>query len=738
MVATQQRFRKYGEHCPICEGHAGLKQGKGERCAGYMSDDGEYVYCTREEFAGTLERNEKTQPAAFCHKMHGPCNCGTQHGPDLKIVPPPSKGAAKSRSAPDVFLYDDSRATARYPFYDEKGALLYTTVRFEWEDTEHKKGHAKTYRQFRHEQGKHVPGLTNPKTGQPVRRVLYRLPDLLKADPGSQIFIVEGENKVDALRQLGLLATCCAEGAGKWRPEYSTPLKGHRIIILPDNDEAGERHAQDILHRTRGVASMKIVTLPDLPESGDVIDWLKADGTREQLETLCTPRTRTFTYASEVKEEPVDWLWKRRIAKGCFTLLVGDPGQGKSTIIANIIAANTTGRGLPDNNEMEQGGVILMSPEDSMSMTVVPRLRAAGVNLKKVLLLNEVEDFDSDGQPYMRPVSFPEDADILAEAIEHAGATLAVIDPVLSMLSGKVDAHKDHAVRQALTHVTRVADQHKCALLGVVHLNKGQNANALYRSSSSIAFIAMARVGLFVVPDPDSDEGGGVLVNHKNNLAPTALSLRYSFKQTDDEIGYITWEGESAYSDSELLNQNTPTNNKRSEQADDLVAILKQHSEAMTAEEIIPLMRTSQTLSALQMMLSRKVGSELMRVARGKYTYIGNPLYDVNVVNNVDIVNTVKNVKNDEKDVLNILNINNITFEDERLAEVEPVLRQQKALFWANHGDNDMPTGTINADEYLRRLLTCLDSDDGSQVKAAKDDIERRLNIGRSRQEVRE
>ncbi|HCF85849.1 MAG TPA: hypothetical protein DEV72_11675, partial [Ktedonobacter sp.] len=553
MVATQQRFRKYGEHCPICEGHAGLKQGRGERCAGYMSDDSEYVYCTREEFAGALERNEKTQPATFCHKMHGPCNCGTQHGPDLKIVPPPSMKKS-----------DPGRIVNEYNYYDERGRVAYQSVRYEPKD-------------FKQRQPDGKGGWSWTMKG--VTLVPYRLPELLKAAPDATIYIVEGEKDADRLAHAGLVATCNVGGAGKWDESYNRYFKGRRVVLLPDNDKAGREHAQKVTQALHDIAKdVRTVELPGLPDKGDVSDWFEGKGTQEELETLCAPRKRTFTYASEVKEEPVDWLWKRRIARGCFTLLVGDPGLGKSTIIANIIAANTTGRGLPDNNEMKQGGVILMSPEDSMSMTVVPRLRAAGANLKKVLLLNEVEDFDSDGQPYMRPVSFPEDAHILAEAIKDVGATLAIIDPVLSMLNGKIDAHKDHAVRQALTQVTRVADQHKCALLGVVHLNKGQNANALYRSSSSIAFIAMARVGLFVVPDPDSDEGGGVLVNHKNNLAPTALSLRYSFKQTDDEIGYITWEGESPYSDSELLNQNTPTNNKRSEQADDLVAILKQHS----------------------------------------------------------------------------------------------------------------------------------------------------------------
>ncbi len=81
-VSTQQRFRRYGEHCPICGGHCGMKQGKGERCAGYLSLDGEYVFCTRPEQAGNLELNEKTTPSTFCHKLYGACKCGKEHNPE--------------------------------------------------------------------------------------------------------------------------------------------------------------------------------------------------------------------------------------------------------------------------------------------------------------------------------------------------------------------------------------------------------------------------------------------------------------------------------------------------------------------------------------------------------------------------------------------------------------------------------------------------------------------------------
>ena len=71
-----------------------------------------------------------------------------------------------------------------------------------------------------------------------VRRVLYRLPQLLAADP-LQVFVAEGEKDVDALRDRGLVATCNPGGARKWRADYNEHLRGRHAVILPDNDKDG-------------------------------------------------------------------------------------------------------------------------------------------------------------------------------------------------------------------------------------------------------------------------------------------------------------------------------------------------------------------------------------------------------------------------------------------------------------------------------------------------------------------
>jgi len=132
-----------------------------------------------------------------------------------------------------------------------------------------------------------------------VRRVLYRLPDLL-ADPEAPIYVVEGERDADRLVRGNLVATTNPGGAGKWRETYAEMLKDRDVVILPDNDEPGRRHALQVARSLHGVVrtikivqvarslhgvvrTIKIVELPRLPVKGDVSDWLSAGNSIAQL-----------------------------------------------------------------------------------------------------------------------------------------------------------------------------------------------------------------------------------------------------------------------------------------------------------------------------------------------------------------------------------------------------------------------------------------------------------------------
>lgn len=174
---------------------------------------------------------------------------------------------------------------AAYDYCDEAGALVFQVLRYE----------PKTFRQRRPE------GSGWSWSVKGVRVLPYRLPDLL-ASPAATVYVVEGEKDADRLAALGLVATCNAGGAGKWKKEHSEFLRARRVVVLPDNDEAGTKHAQQVERSLRGIAAeVRTLVLPDLPEKGDVSDWLDAGGSVEQLVALAS--TDVTTSATQQAED---------------------------------------------------------------------------------------------------------------------------------------------------------------------------------------------------------------------------------------------------------------------------------------------------------------------------------------------------------------------------------------------------------------------------------------------------
>lgn len=138
-----------------------------------------------------------------------------------------------------------------------------------------------------------------------VRRVLYRLPELIAAGVNATVFIAEGEKDVERLRALGLVATCNPMGAGKWRQEFSKQFEGQaEVVILADNDKPGMEHASFVASTLKGLAkSVRVLMLPGLPEHGDVSDWLDAGG---DVEALCVLADNQPEWTPPVQPEASD------------------------------------------------------------------------------------------------------------------------------------------------------------------------------------------------------------------------------------------------------------------------------------------------------------------------------------------------------------------------------------------------------------------------------------------------
>jgi replicative DNA helicase len=184
-----------------------------------------------------------------------------------------------------------------YRYVDEDGKLLYEVIR------KHPKGFS---------QRRPAGGGKWEWNLKGVRRVIYRLPEVLKAK--GWVYIPEGEKDADNLASLGLVATTNSGGAGKWRSEYSQAFQGKKVCVLPDNDDTGRQHARQIaLSLQRYAAEVKVLELPGLPEKGDVTDWLALDGRPETLEELAEGAP-LFDAQTELEEqEPVKEAQRERM-----------------------------------------------------------------------------------------------------------------------------------------------------------------------------------------------------------------------------------------------------------------------------------------------------------------------------------------------------------------------------------------------------------------------------------------
>jgi putative DNA primase/helicase len=109
--------------------------------------------------------------------------------------------------------------------------------------------------------------------------------------------MVEGEKDADRLAGLFMVATCNFEGAAKgsqkakWRPSYTAALAGADLILIPDNDEPGRAHMRHVAESLAGSARVRWLDLPDLPEKGDVSDWLNQGHTIDELQALIANAT---------------------------------------------------------------------------------------------------------------------------------------------------------------------------------------------------------------------------------------------------------------------------------------------------------------------------------------------------------------------------------------------------------------------------------------------------------------
>lgn len=340
-VRTELRHKKR-RPCPVCGGGDDDLRGRERRCHGWTSEDGEYAHCSREELAGSIDADPNGE--TFAHRLRGACRCGSTHG------------EANSGTLPRP---DDIEAT--YDYRDERGVLLFQVVR-------------KTGKRFLQRRPDGDQWIW--QVGQ-VRRVPYRLPQLIAADPSVPVYVAEGEKDVEALVASGAVATTNPGGAGKWSAvaEAARPvLAGRDVIVVADADEPGRKHALEVAEDLRAVARSVRLVAPPVPHK-DAADLIAAGGTVADFVPLERPPLSADWNLLDVTElskvlPPVPWICEPLgLAPGAISLVAGYGYSRKTMAMQSLGLSVAAGRSIWGLYSARRGPFVHLDYEQGRRLT---------------------------------------------------------------------------------------------------------------------------------------------------------------------------------------------------------------------------------------------------------------------------------------------------------------------------------------------------------------------------------
>lgn len=433
------------------------------------------------------------------------------------------------------------------------------------------------YTQRNRQTGKQEPG---PKYRQArgSEPHLYFPPSIDWSEPHDRLVLTEGEKKAAAACKLGI-PTVGIGGVYSWKvpqsdPDQLLPEFDHildddvTIEICFDSDLETNPNVRQALARFAAVLEkdgchVQVVYLPS-GEDGDKVgldDFLVAAGTRpdgtfsrkrarrafEKLPrndppTIDPLRIRT---AADILPQPIRPIWPDVLYQGKVSLVAGEPGLGKSLLTCDVASRVSRGLDWPGGSSsvIEPSNVVMISGEDDAEDTIIPRLMAAGADLARIAIIDDVIE-KRGGE--LSPLSLDQHSKSVHDVMVRSKAKLLVVDPVSAFMGGQ-DSHKDTAVRALINKLRQYAAEGGYSVLLITHFNKpGEKVtSAVHRVMGSLGFVAAARSVYAFVRDPMDPErriflpiknnlgpdkegfGCDIEVDHSQNLRPPPVRLRW-------------------------------------------------------------------------------------------------------------------------------------------------------------------------------------------------------------------
>lgn len=414
-----------------------------------------------------------------------------------------------------------SRPQAVYVYEDEFARPLFRVVRYPRDEEGKKSFQQQSYN------GK------GWDKGNTARRVLYHLPEVIVSN---EVFVVEGEKDADNLRGLKLFshdsdakvtATTNPGGAGKWQDDYSPFLTGKRVFILPDNDDTGRKHAEQVAHSiSRYAAGVKIIALPGLPEKGDVSDYLANHAAEELIAEV--RKAKRFHVASEVTEQDgffvpamrlavtvpdeIDWMISGVIPAGWNGFVVADPKSLKSYSVLDMMIHLSLGKNWMGFTIPRAFRTAMLAREDYWGLTAW-RIKhfARGMVRDEKITSQEIDYLSTDGlfvntQAQEATWYLDNDADVtdLIRRLKDRKVEFLAMDVFRVLFMG--DESDNTEMQQVLDRVKRIRAEVGCGIGIVHHARKDGLGDIFQRARGASAIHGFMEWGIGITTENPDDE----------------------------------------------------------------------------------------------------------------------------------------------------------------------------------------------------------------------------------------
>ena len=446
-------------------------------------------------------------------------------------------------------------------YTDEDGVTLFIKQRYKTYDAK-----GKTYKQLRvDEHGRRHSSITGAQI------VPYNLPEVeLARQAGRTVFLTEGEKAADALKHIGVCATCTHQGASSFPEDAIQYFTGLNVVILPDNDKVGWEYAKKAVKAIKKVAnSIRIldlqledakedayeyvyrygydkqhltdyvknyavkvgseddVTIPARfvdAEEKETVDQKDQEVLPSTIQTLRQPFK--IEQLDDIDDEPVEWLIEGVIPKKAFVALYAPPASFKSFVALDIAECIATGREFLTKEVKHQGAVLYIAGEGHGGIGA--RIKA----MKK-----------HHNTPAGAPVFFlrkqinlrssATDIQDLIQAVDDIQAThdinfeLVVID-TLARAFGGGNENASEDMGAFITAAGAIQGRYNCALLVVHHA--GKDATKGLRGHSSL--LGAVDTELEIIRIEDAPKG----ILHISKQKDGEDGQRYGFQMITVEL----------------------------------------------------------------------------------------------------------------------------------------------------------------------------------------------------------